>query len=188
MRRTFSLRARCNFRFCNRRVCAARDDPAAAVAITRISSVNLTQPPAADLGAYPGAPPIMVGNVLYGTTSIRAKHGDGAVYGVDPSTGKQALFYRFQGKSDAQNPGNLIHLGGLLYGTSLDGGKGYRTILEPAAKAGRDNHQPRRVLLWLMVRRAVDHARKSLLSVRSPADHSLLRLPYSVIQNGINMH
>jgi uncharacterized repeat protein (TIGR03803 family) len=80
-------------------------------------------------GAYPYAGLITVKGALYGTTSQGGDRacfgmGCGTVFAVDPATGAEKVLYPFKDNgSDGQEPvGNLIDIGGTLYGTSSQGG------------------------------------------------------------------
>jgi len=76
-------------------------------------------------GAYPYAGLTKLGGTLYGTTSYGgvAQNG-GTVFSIDPSTGAEAVVYRFQRQSgDGFSPyAGLDAMGGLLYGTTCSGG------------------------------------------------------------------
>lgn len=71
-----------------------------------------------------------VGGVLYGASTTGGNGpcqgglgGCGAVFRLDPSTGKESLIYNFQGGADGDYPnGDLLYLKGDLYGTTYDGG------------------------------------------------------------------
>ncbi len=74
-------------------------------------------------GAYPAAPPIVVKDVLYGTTRGGGGHGNGAVYEATAS-GLEALLYSFDRTPDGVHPeSTLVYLDGKLYGTTLNGGR-----------------------------------------------------------------
>lgn len=79
-------------------------------------------------GAYAQGPLTMVSGRFYGTTINGGRtcaedtDGCGTVYSID-SSGKERVLYRFAGKPDGATPnGNLVFLGGTLYGTTLQGG------------------------------------------------------------------
>lgn len=106
-------------------------------------------------GVAPGAGPISVGGVLYGTTlagggyanCTRSGVGEGAcgtVYALNPATGAEWVLHAFQGGSDGATPGaSLVSLGGLLYGTTRGGGAfGHGTVfsVDPLTGAERVLH------------------------------------------------
>ena len=79
-------------------------------------------------GAGPQASLIDVGGTVYGTTtfgggSTACKYGCGTVFSLNPTTGAETVVYYFQGGSDGAGPGaSLINVGGMLYGTTNNGG------------------------------------------------------------------
>jgi uncharacterized repeat protein (TIGR03803 family) len=83
-------------------------------------------------GAYPRSGLTLIGKVLYGTTvgggsgtgCASNLYGNcGTVYQLSLSTGVESVLYAFQGGADGANPfGNLLDVGGVLYGTTLEGG------------------------------------------------------------------
>ncbi len=79
-------------------------------------------------GAYPFATLLNVGGTLFGTTegggsASCTPNGCGTVFSVAPVTGTETVVHAFQGGSDGASPyGGLIVVGGLLYGTTTDGG------------------------------------------------------------------
>lgn len=74
-------------------------------------------------GANPQSGLIEVGGMLFGTAKSGGSTGFGTVFKVDPSTGAQSVVYSFTGGSDGGRPsGNLINVGGILYGMTLVGG------------------------------------------------------------------
>jgi uncharacterized repeat protein (TIGR03803 family) len=76
-----------------------------------------------DDGAYPQASLIDVGGTLYGTTARGGPSGDGTVFLQNPATGVETVVYPFRGGSDAEYPeASLIDVGGILYGTTFQGG------------------------------------------------------------------
>jgi len=81
-------------------------------------------------GAHPMARLLQVGGLLYGTTangggSPQCEMGCGTVFSVDPTTGREAVLHAFQGGGDGIGPnGGLVAVGGLLYGTTIEGGPG----------------------------------------------------------------
>jgi uncharacterized repeat protein (TIGR03803 family) len=81
-------------------------------------------------GANPNAGLVNVGGTLYGTTTqggggtgaYCANGGCGTVFKVTPA-GVESVLYSFQGGSDGDTPsGDLINVGGTLYGTTQYGG------------------------------------------------------------------
>ena len=83
-------------------------------------------------GEHPRSGLTLVGGVLYGTT-VGGGSGTGCasyVYGscgtvfqLPVTTGVESVLYNFQGSADGGNPvGNLLAVGGVLYGTTLQGG------------------------------------------------------------------
>jgi len=77
-------------------------------------------------GAYPTAGPILEGTTLYGTTSQGGSAGNGAVWSVSTTTGKETILYSFQGQpNDAWRPwGGLAYYKGSFYGTTIFGPSG----------------------------------------------------------------
>jgi uncharacterized repeat protein (TIGR03803 family) len=79
-------------------------------------------------GMYPLGGLIKVGGKLYGTTSAGGTGGvgnNGVLFALDPATGKEKVLYAFAGSSDGMAPeGNLVDVGGTLYGTTSLGGLG----------------------------------------------------------------
>ena len=78
-------------------------------------------------GANPLAGLIKIGTTLYGTTrygggSTNCSGGCGTVYSLNPSTGAVQVVYAFKGSDGATPIAPLLHIDGMLYGTSLVGG------------------------------------------------------------------
>ncbi len=74
-------------------------------------------------GANPGAGVIYQGGNLYGTTVQGGKSGHGVVYRVNPTTDAYTLIHDFrQGKDGVRPDGELTYVGGILYGTTVEGG------------------------------------------------------------------
>lgn len=77
-------------------------------------------------GYSPNSGLINVGGILYGTTEFGGANGRyGTVFKFDPTTGAETVVYSFQsnGADDGYFPsGNLINVGGTLYGTTPNGG------------------------------------------------------------------
>ena len=96
-------------------------------------------------GQDPDAALIMVGGMLYGTTSggggATACDGEGCgtVFSVNPITGAETVLHAFTGKPDGASPqAALLDVGGTLYGTSNIGGtyaKGTVFTVDPATGA-----------------------------------------------------
>lgn len=87
-------------------------------------------------GTTPQAGLTVVKGLLYGTTEFGggtycfSQRGCGTVYKVT-SSGKETVFYRFQGEEDGAGPaGGLTYLNGKLYGTTANGGAGLGTVFE----------------------------------------------------------
>lgn len=77
-------------------------------------------------GEYPGAPPIAMKGVLYGTTTEGGRPscgntGCGTVFSMNTSGQKKNL-YSFVGGNDGVMPGELLAANGTLYGTTVSGG------------------------------------------------------------------
>jgi uncharacterized repeat protein (TIGR03803 family) len=74
---------------------------------------------------------LIVGN-LYGTTSEGGRYGNGTVYELKPRGSSWVLstLYNFTGGSDGGCPLGRVTAGpgGILYGTTADGGNGYGTV------------------------------------------------------------
>jgi uncharacterized repeat protein (TIGR03803 family) len=81
-------------------------------------------------GQYPEAGLIDVGGTLYGTTSeggtasCTGSQGCGTVFALDPTTGTETFVHSFQGPDGWRPYAGLIDVGGLLYGTTVEGGTG----------------------------------------------------------------
>lgn len=75
-------------------------------------------------GGNPVGGLINAGGKLYGTTlDGGSSPANGSVFSVDPVTGSETILYSFQGGSDGSRPtGALLYAGGLLYGTTTEGG------------------------------------------------------------------
>jgi uncharacterized repeat protein (TIGR03803 family) len=76
-------------------------------------------------GAQPYSGLIKIGGAFYGTTFAGGATGWGTVYRFDPATGKEVILHSFaaNGSDGTQPGGNLISVNGLLYGTTVFGGK-----------------------------------------------------------------
>jgi uncharacterized repeat protein (TIGR03803 family) len=77
-------------------------------------------------GASPWSGVIDVKGTLYGTTQAGGSNGLGTVYRVNLKTGAERIVYNFAGGNDGQLPflGNLLDVGGTLYGMTFFGGSG----------------------------------------------------------------
>jgi len=79
-------------------------------------------------GRLPQAGLIVVGGLLYGTTSQGGGSGCGGggcgtVFSLDPNTGAETVLYSFQGAPlDGQWPNGLTSVKNALYGTTIFGG------------------------------------------------------------------
>lgn len=73
-------------------------------------------------GAEPAGDLIYVNGTLYGTTQVGGASGNGTVFALNPSTGRERVIANFVG-----NPANgpLLYVGQSLYGTGLTGGASY---------------------------------------------------------------
>ena len=96
-------------------------------------------------GAWPYAGLIVANGILYGTTymggtSAQCQYGCGAVFEVNPGTGKEKVLYSFcpqQDCTDGYFPyAGLISVGGNLYGTTAGGGAGFGTVFAVDPKTG----------------------------------------------------
>lgn len=122
-------------------------------------------------GLDPKAGLISVNGVLYGTTyyggtgcGYPSGGGCGVIFAIDAS-GKESIVYRFRGAPDAANPqAALIAVNGILYGTSVFGGKchfsnGCGTVFQVTAsgsesvlhsfKSGKDGRYPQSPLIGI---------------------------------------
>ena len=77
-------------------------------------------------GANAGPGLTDVGGKLYGSTALGGntgcRAGCGTVFEVDLRTGKEKVIYAFLGGTDGQGAAYLIDVGGMLYGTTSEGG------------------------------------------------------------------
>jgi uncharacterized repeat protein (TIGR03803 family) len=85
------------------------------------------------LGGLDGARPhgglllykkLLYGTTLTGGTGCSATGGCGTVFELDPANGKERVIYRFHGEDGAHPEAGVIVVGGLLYGTTINGGNG----------------------------------------------------------------
>lgn len=90
-------------------------------------------------GQGPSAGLTTLGDTLYGTTVSGGASGDGTVFSLNPATGAEQVVYPFRGGSDGEGPvASLACFGGLLFGTTEDGGaNGDGTVfsIDPATGA-----------------------------------------------------
>lgn len=96
-------------------------------------------------GSLPWSGLIDVKGKLYGTTNqggtgCNGEFGCGTVFLLDPGTGKEKVVYSFAGRPDGSAPiGSLIHVKGLLYGTTDTGGTSdFGTAFALDRKAGTE--------------------------------------------------
>ncbi len=76
-------------------------------------------------GTDPRAGLLKVGHKLYGTTyeGGNGSGAEGTLFSIDIATGKKVVLHTFLGNSDGLYPdGDLINVGGTLYGTTQGGG------------------------------------------------------------------
>ncbi len=74
-------------------------------------------------GAYPEAPLVAYGGLLYGTTSSGGEYERGTVFAIDPTTNTEQVVYSFRGQPDGDTPNSgLVVVGGELYGATVFGG------------------------------------------------------------------
>lgn len=74
-------------------------------------------------GQYPYSSLIKEGGAFYGTTGSGGRSYLGTVYKLDPKSGATTTIYSFAGGSDGASPSAaLISVGGILYGTTREGG------------------------------------------------------------------
>jgi uncharacterized repeat protein (TIGR03803 family) len=100
-------------------------------------------------GEAPAASLLAVKGMLYGTTengggTSCSSLGCGTVYSFDPSTRAETVLYSFcsqQNCTDGEYPdAGLIHVKGMLYGTTLVGGVyGYGTVFSVDRNTGAEN-------------------------------------------------
>lgn len=98
-------------------------------------------------GKNPWAALLPLNGKLYGTTYSGGQYGDGTVFSVDMTTGKERLLHNFGGAPDGQWPyAPLVDVGGTLYGTTTEGGtygyNGAGTVfrIDPSGKNERVLH------------------------------------------------
>ncbi len=81
-------------------------------------------------GADPQSSLIVVGDLLYGTTSAGGGGGAGSIFSIDPSTNSEKVVYPFKGGDDGSTPkDSLLKVAGTLYGvTEIGGSKNLGTV------------------------------------------------------------
>lgn len=92
-------------------------------------------------GTNPYAPLLNAGTNVYGTTSSGGAYGGGTVFAIAKSNGKETLLHSFGGGSgDGSGPqyGQLVSLGGIMYGTTLSGGANNRGTVFSIAPSGAE--------------------------------------------------
>jgi uncharacterized repeat protein (TIGR03803 family) len=120
-------------------------------------------------GAQPYAGLIVVGNRLYGATNTGGGtgcggSGCGVLFKINPSTGNETVVHTFTGPDGANPQGSLLDVGGLLYGTTIEGGvsvtgstygtiysfdpsTGTETVLHTFGSSSSDGRHPRTTLI-----------------------------------------
>jgi uncharacterized repeat protein (TIGR03803 family) len=78
-------------------------------------------------GRQPSAALINIRGTLYGTTLLggAAAYPSGTMFSINPTTGAETVLHSFSGGSggsDGGEPGAMINVGGILYGTTSIGG------------------------------------------------------------------
>jgi uncharacterized repeat protein (TIGR03803 family) len=74
-------------------------------------------------GTDPGAFLTEVGGFLYGTTQFGGLNNNGVLFKINKTTGGETVLHSFAGGRDGQHPvGGLLNIGGILYGTTANGG------------------------------------------------------------------
>jgi uncharacterized repeat protein (TIGR03803 family) len=74
-------------------------------------------------GCTPFGPLTLVGSSLYGTTLSGGHYGQGTVFRVPLSGGRESILYSFAGGSDGAHPrGHLAYSNGQLFGATENGG------------------------------------------------------------------
>jgi uncharacterized repeat protein (TIGR03803 family) len=92
-------------------------------------------------GNLPDGGPIFHAGLLYGTTITGGTTDNGAVYTINPATGKEKILYNFAGGSDGAQPeGDLLFHGAAFYGTTSFGGTfNAGTIVKLDPKTGAES-------------------------------------------------
>jgi uncharacterized repeat protein (TIGR03803 family) len=93
-------------------------------------------------GYEPYAGPLLKGTTLYGTTAAGGDAvGDGIVYAINTTTGKETILHTFGGQANGDGSlpyGGLASYGGSFYGTTVGGGQyNYGTIYK-ITKSGKN--------------------------------------------------
>ncbi len=74
-------------------------------------------------GGYPSGKLLAYGGFLWGVTQFGGANYAGILFEIDPATGAETVAYNFGTGSDASSPDDgVIEHGGILYGTTQDGG------------------------------------------------------------------
>jgi uncharacterized repeat protein (TIGR03803 family) len=74
-------------------------------------------------GIAPSGGLVSIGGKFYGVTGGGGSANRGTVYTLDPATGGEAVVYTFTGGADGAGPvGELVDVGGVLYGATQGGG------------------------------------------------------------------
>jgi uncharacterized repeat protein (TIGR03803 family) len=90
-------------------------------------------------GIGPEGGVINVNGTLYGATSVGGGNSSGTLYKYNLSTGVETVLHSFGGLGDGFTPGgaNLLNVGGVLYGTTTQGGSaGIGTIYKYDTSTG----------------------------------------------------
>jgi uncharacterized repeat protein (TIGR03803 family) len=92
-------------------------------------------------GAWPYAGLLNVKGILYGTTSVGGKYGDGTVFSFTPS-GKETVLYSFKGGGPSGGGANpyaaLLNVKGTLYGTTDGGGATFLGTVFAITTSGKE--------------------------------------------------
>lgn len=74
-------------------------------------------------GATPSGPPVLSGNILYGSTTYGGTSGFGVIFRVEIDGSNFMVLHNFLGGTDSANPnGDLLLAGNTLFGTTTYGG------------------------------------------------------------------
>ncbi|MGB8910401.1 MAG: choice-of-anchor tandem repeat GloVer-containing protein, partial [Candidatus Cybelea sp.] len=94
-------------------------------------------------GAFPMAGPTAMGGELYGTTFGGGNMGDGTVFKANASSGAETVLHNFScchTERDGTFPvARLTRVGGLLYGTTRNGGTSGAGTIFKIASSGSEN-------------------------------------------------
>jgi uncharacterized repeat protein (TIGR03803 family) len=89
-------------------------------------------------GRMPQASLVSLGGRLYGTTAYGGTYGNGTVFSVSPSSGKERVLYDFRRLPDGSDPqAGLTVWSNRLYGTTAAGGQHGRGTVFSIGPAGR---------------------------------------------------